>query len=342
MTGNAYRAAGVNTDALAHIKERIAGYARLTHGPQVLGGAGGFAGLYQLQGYSNPVLVASSDGVGTKLKVASLLGHYESLGIDLVNLNIDDVLTQGAVPLFFLDYIATSDTGLDWVDSLVRGMTWACREAGCALLGGETAQMPGVYAEGDFDLAGFTVGVVEEDRRLDSSTVVAGDALIGVPSSGLHTNGFSLVRKVFDIDDSPNVLYEHHQELGHSLGEELLVPHRSYYPALAPVLGSIKGMAHISGGGLVENMPRAMPPGMAARFDVGSWQAPPIFAMVQRRGNIDPAEMYRVFNMGLGMVMICAQDQVGAVQQEVPGSMVVGEVVVQSDDHRVILDSLPR
>ncbi|MCE2464742.1 MAG: phosphoribosylformylglycinamidine cyclo-ligase [Dehalococcoidia bacterium] len=342
MADNPYQAAGVDTGALARIKDRIAGFARLTHGPEVLGGAGGFAGLFQLQGYDNPVLVASTDGVGTKLKVASLLGHYESLGIDLVNLNIDDVLTQGAKPLFFLDYVAASDRDLDWIDSLVRGMTWACREAGCALIGGETAQMPGVYAEGDFDLAGFIVGVVEDKHRLDSSTVEAGDVLVGVPSSGLHTNGFSLVRKVFDIDENPNVLYEQHRELGHSLGEELLIPHRSYYPALSPVLGSIKAMAHISGGGLLENMPRSMPPGVAARVHVGSWQVPPIFPMVQQRGNIDPAEMYRVFNMGLGMVMVCPQDRVEAVLSEVTDAVVVGEVVVQSGDDMVILDSLPK
>ena len=241
MADNPYQAAGVDTDALASIKDRIAGFARLTHGPEVLGGAGGFAGLFQLQGYDNPILVASTDGVGTKLKVASLLGHYESLGIDLVNLNIDDVLTQGAKPIFFLDYVATSDKGLDWIDSLVRGMTWACREAGCALIGGETAQMPGVYAEGDFDLAGFIVGVVEEKQRLDSSTVEAGDVLVGVPSSGLHTNGFSLVRRVFGIDENPNVLYEHHQELAHSLGEELLIPHRSYYPVPVASAGQHQG-----------------------------------------------------------------------------------------------------
>lgn len=341
MADNPYLAAGVDTGALAHIKDRIAGFARLTHGPEVLGGAGGFAGLFQLQGYDNPILVASTDGVGTKLKVASLLGHYESLGIDLVNLNIDDVLTQGAKPIFFLDYVATSDRKMDWVDSLVRGMTWACREAGCALIGGETAQMPGVYAEGDFDLAGFIVGVVEEKQRLDASTVKAGDVLVGVPSSGLHTNGFSLVRRVFGIDENPNVLYEYHRELGHSLGEELLVPHRSYYPVLSEVMGSIKSMAHISGGGLLENMPRAMPPGLAARFDTGSWQAPPIFGMVQRRGDINTVEMYRVFNMGLGMVMVCPQDRVEAVLAGVSDAAVVGEVVVQSGDDRVILGSLP-
>ena len=338
MASEAYLTAGVDADALGHIKERIAGFARLTHGPEVLGGAGGFAGMYQLQGYANPVLVASTDGVGTKLKVACLLGHYESLGIDLVNLNINDVLTQGAKPLFFLDYVSMGEPDVQRMDALLRGMAWACREAGCALIGGETAQMPGVYADSAFDLAGFVVGVVELDHKLDSSQVEAGDVLLGLASSGVHTNGFSLIRKVFNIDDDPRVLYEHHQELGHSLGEELLVPHRSYHPALEPILRRTKSMAHITGGGLMENVPRALPPGVAARFDMGSWQIHPIFSMIQQQGGIAPAEMYRVFNMGLGMVIICEPDQAADIQAEVPGAMPVGEVVPRLGDDQVILD----
>ena len=341
MAAETYRSAGVDADALGQIKERIAGFARLTHGPQVLGGTGGFAGMYQLQGYTNPVLVSSTDGVGTKLKVASLLDHYESLGIDLVNLNIDDVLTQGAKPLFFLDYISMGELEVQRTDALLRGMAWACRETGCALIGGETAQMPGVYTDDTFDLAGFVVGVVEHEHRLERSGVEAGDVLVGLASSGVHTNGFSLIRKVFKIDEAPAVLYQHHQELGHSLGEELLVPHRCYYPELEPVLRKIKAMAHITGGGLTENMPRALPPGLAARFRTEAWQVHPIFSMIQQHGNLATVEMYRVFNMGLGMVMVCDESQVSAIQAEVPSATVVGEVVSQSGEDRVILDPAP-
>lgn len=341
MSAETYRSAGVDSNALGHIKERIAGFARLTHGSQVLGGTGGFAGMYHLQDYTNPVLVSSTDGVGTKLKVASLLGHYESLGIDLVNLNVDDVLTRGAKPLFFLDYLSMGEPDIQRTDALLRGMAWACREADCALIGGETAQMPGVYTDDTFDLAGFVVGVVEHQHRLDGSTIGVGDALLALASSGVHTNGFSLIRKVFKIDENPAVLHQNHPELGHSLGEELLVPHRCYYPALDPILRKIKGMAHITGGGIVENIPRALPDGLAAHLNSQAWPVHPIFSIIQRHGSLDPEEMYRVFNMGLGMVMVCEQSQVDDIQTELPGTMLVGEVVLQSGEDRVILDSRP-
>ena len=324
--GETYLSAGVDLEALEAIKEKIGAFARITHGPEVLGAVGGFAGVYRLEGYKEPVLVSSADGVGTKLRIGSLLGHYESLGIDLVNLNVGDILTRGARPLFFLDYISMGSLEAQRTEALLRGMAWACREVGCALIGGETAQMPGMYVGDAFDLAGFVVGVVERESLIGGSAIEEGDALLGIPSSGVHTNGFSLVHRVFKIEEDQTVLYRRYDELNHTLGEELLIPHRCYYPLLEPVLPLIKGMAHITGGGLVGNVPRVLPPGLAARFQVGTWEVRPIFSIIQREGNVERDEMFRVFNMGLGMVVVCAPEVVGEIQNAVPEARVVGEV----------------
>ena len=335
--GETYRSAGVDLDALEGMKERIGALSRVTHSPQVLDSPGGFAGLYRLDGYSQPVLVSSTDGVGTKLRIASLLGHHESLGIDLVNLNVNDILTKGAKPLFFLDYMSMGDLDTQRTDSLLRGMAWACREAGCSLIGGETAQMPGFYTKDSFGLAGFVVGVVELDAMIDGSRTAEGDVLVGIPSSGVHTNGFSLVRKVFDIDGDPTVLYKRYDELKHTLGEALLTPHRCYYSLTEPILPMINAMAHITGGGLMENVPRVLPPGLCARLEAGAWEVPPIFRMVQREGNIDDREMFRVFNMGLGMVVACAPDDVPAVLEATAGR-VVGQVSAQRGETRISIE----
>ena len=337
--GETYLSAGVDFQALESIKEKISAFARITHGPEVLGGLGGFAGLYRLQGYDEPVLVSSADGVGTKLKIASLLGHYESLGIDLINLNVNDMLTVGARPLFFLDYISMGRLDVQRTDALLRGMAWACREAGCALLGGETAQMSDVYLEDAFDLAGFVVGVVERKSLIDGSTISPGDALVGVPSSGVHTNGFSLVRRVFRVEEERDVLYRRYGALNHTLGEELLIPHRCYYPMLEPALPLIKGMAHITGGGLLGNVPRMMPTGLVARLHVGAWEVPTIFSIIQEVGKVEEDEMYRVFNMGLGMVLACAAERVAEIRNAIPEARLVGEVVRQDGDEGVILET---
>ena len=334
-----YRAAGVDLESLEEIKEKIGAFSRITHGPEVLSAVGGFAGMYHLEGYRDPVLVSSADGVGTKLMIASLLDHYESLGIDLVNLNINDILTRGARPLFFLDYLSMGSMGqleAQRTDALLRGMAWACREAGCALIGGETAQMPGVYVGDSFDLAGFVVGAVERESILDGAATQEGDILLGIPSSGIHTNGFSLVRQVFKADEDVTVLHQRYAELDHSLGEELLIPHRCYYPLLEPVLPLLRGMAHITGGGLVGNVPRMLPSNLSARFDAGSWEAQPIFDIIQREGDVERDEMLRVFNMGLGMVLACSPEQVGEVRERVPDALVVGRVVAQTGDDRVM------
>ena len=332
-----YRQSGVDLDRMDELKDRIRGLAASTHGPEVIDGGTSFAGLFQLGGDSGPVLVASTDGVGTKLKIAAQLGHFESIGRDLVTLNVNDILTKGARPLFFLDYVAFSDVDTQSLDSLVRGIAWGCREAQCALIGGETAQMPGVYADGEMDLAGFVVGVVERQNLLEPGRVQEGDCLLGIPSSGLHTNGFSLVRKVFKTDDDPAALFRRFDGLSHRLGEELLLYHRSYYPMLAPVLGLLNGLAHITGGGLPGKVPAVLPDELAAEFDTTAWTPPPIFALLQREGGISDDEMFRVFNMGLGMVAVCPEQNVPGFLETIPEAIPVGRIVRRDSDEQVVL-----
>ena len=339
MPGETYLSAGVDLNALDSIKEQIGAFAQTTHGRQVIGGTGDFSGAYHLEGYKQPVLVSSTDGVGTKLRIGSLLGHYESLGVDLVNLNVDDVLTKGAKPLFFLDYISMGSLDVQRTEGLLRGMSWACREVGCALIGGEIAQMPGIFDGDAFDLAGFVVGAVEKGSMIDGSSIVEDDALLGVPSSGLHTNGFRLVHRVFKTEEDPSVLHRRYDGLDHTLGEELLIPHRCYYPLLEPALPLIKGMAHISGGGLLDNVPRMLPAGLAARFHLGTWEVHPIFCLIETEGNVSREEMFRVFNMGLGMVLACDPAQVAEIQRVVPEARVVGEVIPQTGERRVVLEA---
>ncbi len=335
MSGNTYSSAGVNLDAMEGLKDRFKAFAAMTHGPQVINSGGGFAGLYQLSGYRQPVLVASTDGVGTKLKIAAHVGHFESVGQDLVSLNVNDILTKGARPLFFLDYISFSALDEQRMETLMRGIIWGCREVGCALIGGETAQMPDLYAPDDFDLAGFVVGVVERDALLDGSKIRPGDCLIGIPSSGVHTNGFSLVRKVFNIDANPSVLFRRYDELHHQLGEELLIRHRCYYPLLEPVLPLMKGLAHITGGGIPGKMPAILSDQVAALFQSGSWLVPPIFSIIQKEGEVGEEEMYRVFNMGLGMVAVCEEEAVATILDALPDAQVVGSIVPREGESQV-------
>ena len=331
-----YEAAGVALDAMEGLKDRIKAFAGITHGPQVLDGGGGFAGLFALDAIDEPVLVASTDGVGTKLKIAAQLGHFEGVGQDLVTLNVNDILTKGARPLFFLDYVSFSALDEHRLEMLMRGIVWGCREVGCALIGGETAQLPGVYSDADFDLAGFVVGIASRSQLLDGSAVKPGDQLIGIPSSGVHTNGFSLVRHVFGVDEDPTVLHRRVPGLNRNLGDELMVRHRAYHPLLAPYLLHMKALSHITGGGLPGKVPAVLPPDVAAEFRLGSWAIPPIFGAVQQAGGISDAEMYRVFNMGLGMVAVCDAAGADAVLQGVPDAVDVGQIVGRADEARVI------
>lgn len=280
--------------------------------------------------------MSSVDGVGTKLKIASALAKHHTIGIDIVNHCVNDILTCGAEPLFFLDYIAMGKLVPEQVEAIAKGLAQACREVGCALIGGETAEMPGLYSSKDYDLVGFIIGVVEKEKIIMGKTIAVGDTIIGLPSSGLHTNGYSLVRKLFG--ETPSALNTHYPELGRTLGEELLEPHRCYYHQLKPLLPLIKGMAHITGGGLMGNVPRILPQGMAAQFRNRAWTIPPIFQLIQQRGNVDWQEMYRVFNMGIGMVVICSHDNAAQLTKALPEAKIIGEVVEQVGKVRVVID----
>ena len=321
---DAYRAAGVDREAAERLKGSLGRIAASSSNPRVLDGIGGFGGQFRLDGYKRPVIVSSTDGIGTKLLLGRWTGRFHSLGIDLVNACLNDVIVTGADPLFFLDYLAAGTIRPEVIEALVGGMADACAEAGCVLIGGETAEMPGVYGEGEFDMAGFAVGAAEEDSLLNPSRVDVGDLLVGIPSSGIHTNGFSLVRRVFGLDSDPAVLDGTPTELGRSLGEELSEPHRSYVREVASIRDRVKVLAHITGGGLVENVPRVLPDGVGAQFDLGSWDTPPIFSLIRNRGELSDGEMYRVFNMGLGMIAVCDPAMTSSVMSAVPGAQVVG------------------
>ncbi|MEE8442700.1 MAG: phosphoribosylformylglycinamidine cyclo-ligase [Dehalococcoidia bacterium] len=326
MAGKTYRASGVDLDAAANVKELFKPHVRSTYGPQVLNDTGLFGGLFQLKGYRDPVLVASTDGVGTKLKLAVWMDRFDTLGHDVVNQSVNDVLTTGARPLFFLDYIAVETLVPDQLEALVKGMAIACRMADCALLGGETAQLSGTFKEGSFELAGFVVGAAEREALLEPSSVREGDALLALPSSGLHTNGYSLVRTVFNLEEDPSPLTDYHAELGRTLGEALIEPHRPYYPLLEPVLPLIKAMAHITGGGLTENLSRVIPHDLDGQVDWETWEVPAIFRLIQEKGNIAGDEMERVFNLGVGMVLVCSPERAAEVERLIPEAWVVGKV----------------
>ena len=311
-----YKHAGVDIDAGNETVRRIKALARATFTPGVLSEIGSFGGLFRVDPsrYRDPVLVASADGVGTKLKVAFLTGRHGTIGADLVNHCVNDILVQGADPLFFLDYLATGRLSPDVAAEIVAGIARGCRENGCALLGGETAEMPGFYADGEYDLAGFIVGAVDRAALIDGSAIRPGDVLIGLPSSGLHTNGYSLARQIaFEVARlAPDAVVP---ELGCAIGEALLWPHRSYRPVIAPLLGAswVKGMAHVTGGGITENLPRTLPAGTAAEIERGSWTVPPLFAWLQRTGQVGSDEMFRAFNMGVGLIVACAPADAGRI-----------------------------
>jgi phosphoribosylformylglycinamidine cyclo-ligase len=308
-----YRDAGVDIDAGDLLVERIKGHVRRTHRPEVMGGLGGFAGLCAIPGrYKEPLLVSCTDGVGTKLKLAFLTGRHDTVGIDLVAMNVNDLVVCGGEPLFFLDYFASGKLEVGVAERVIGGIADGCQAAGCALLGGETAEMPGFYAAGEYDLAGFCVGVVEKSRRVDGTAIRAGDKLLGLASSGFHSNGYSLVRKVFleemrlDLDATP-------PGLGEPLGQALLRPTRIYVRAMRALADAdlLHGAAHITGGGLVDNPTRMIPDGahLKLQLQLGSWPIPPLFELLSRGGGVSPQEMRRTFNMGLGMLIAVPADR---------------------------------
>jgi phosphoribosylformylglycinamidine cyclo-ligase len=331
-----YAAAGVDIDLKSKAIARIGKYARDTLGPQVLSGIGFFGGMYELQGYKNPVIISSVDGVGTKLKIAAALKKYDTVGADIVNHCVNDIFTSGAAPVFFLDYIAVGKVVPDMLKAVGKGLAAACRDIGCALIGGETAETPGVYHGDDFDLVGFVVGLVEKDKIMMGADIVAGDAILGLPSSGLHTNGYSLARKIFG--ETAAALNQRYAALGGTVGKALLATHICYYNQLKPLLKNIKGLAHITGGGLVGNIPRTLPKGLAARLESKKWVRLPIFDLLRKKGDVDIAEMYRVFNMGIGMAVIFAPENVKKLTRALPEAKIIGEVVKQRGRARVIID----
>ena len=339
-----YSEAGVSIDANDEMVERISAHVKRTHGPRVIHLANGFAGLFRLdydeklfkKNYRNPVLVASTDGVGTKVNIATLMDRYDTIGIDLVAMSINDILVMGAEPLFFLDYIAVNELKPARIEQLVAGVSAGCCQADCALIGGETAEMPSVYQPGEFDLAGFVVGVVEKSKIIMGKDIALGDIILGLPSNGIHTNGYSLVRKIFGTEKKN--LNAYYPELGLTLGEELLRPHRCYYKEIKPLLPLLKGIAHITGGGFVGNIPRVLPDGIAAKIQSKTWTVPPIFKMITDKGNVPLDEMYHVFNMGIGMVFIVSPSNVSHIKEALSEAIVIGETVKQPDNARVIID----
>jgi phosphoribosylformylglycinamidine cyclo-ligase len=334
-----YRDAGVDIDAGDALVERIKRLAAPTRTPHVLQGIGGFAGLCGLPpGMQDPVLVSGTDGVGTKLKVAFATGVHDTVGIDLVAMCVNDVVTVGARPLFFLDYFATGKLELDVGEAVVRGIAEGCTRAGCALLGGETAELPGMYAAGEYDLAGFAVGVVERGKILDGKRVGAGDVAIGVASSGLHSNGYSLARRVLEREMGL-AMGDRLADLGTTVGEALLTPTRIYARAVASLLDAlgdeVHALSHITGGGLPGNVPRVLPDGLGVRLDLRSWERPPIFQVIAAGGPVEEAEMRRTFNLGVGLVVLVARDAEGraltALRAAGEQAFVVGEVIPVGD-----------
>jgi phosphoribosylformylglycinamidine cyclo-ligase len=331
-----YKDSGVDIDAGNEVVRRIKALARATFTPGVLSELGSFGGLFRLgeRGHRDPVLVASADGVGTKLRVAFMSGIHGTIGADLVNHCVNDILVQGAQPLFFLDYLATGRLDPDVAVQIVEGLARACRENGCALLGGETAEMPGFYADGEYDVAGFIVGSVERERVIDGRNIAPGDVLIGLPSSGLHTNGYSLARTIV-FERLKLGIHDRVPELGMTVADALLAPHRSYLSAIRPLLATprsiIKGMAHITGGGITDNLPRVLPSGTDAVVRLGSWDVPPVFRWLEREGAVAREDMLRTFNMGVGLVLVVApgdaDEVIGALRGAgEPAARVIGAI----------------
>lgn len=330
MPEDAYRRAGVDLDAGRRATDLMKQAVRSTYGPEVLSDMGSFGGLYaadSLKSMDSPVLVASTDGVGTKTMVAAAMNRWNTIGADLVNHCVNDILVGGAQPLFFLDYVASSHLDPEQIASVVHGCADACKSLGCALLGGETAEMPGVYQHGEIDLVGTVVGIVERNRIIDGRAITPGDLIMALPSTGLHTNGYSLARRTLDGLD----WRESRTDLdGQSIGDALLEIHRCYLPEIRLMWDAniaIHGLAHITGGGVIDNLPRVLPSGCRALLRNGTWKIPPVFDLIQREGDISPVEMMRAFNMGLGMLVVLSPEEAGRAREVVDELCVVGEIV---------------
>jgi phosphoribosylformylglycinamidine cyclo-ligase len=344
-----YSQAGVDIDKGNAFVSRIKDLVAETHGRGVLNDIGGFSGLFAIgnAGYEDPVLIASTDGVGTKLNIAKLCNKHDTIGIDLVAMCVNDVVVSGAKPLFFLDYFAVSSLDLDVATEVVRGIAEGCKISGCALIGGETAEMPGLYQPGDYDLAGFVVGIGERDEIIDGSDIRVGNKIIGLTSSGLHSNGYSLVRKVF-FEELGLSVNDQIAEFGCTVGEELLRPTKIYVESVLKVLRNftINGLIHNTGGGFVDNVPRILPGGCRAIIQAGSWDIPPVFSFLQDKGNIPIEEMYRTFNMGIGMMALVPEKEVEDIMQQFSAlgesPVIIGEIAAAEDDNqgKIIIEGL--
>jgi phosphoribosylformylglycinamidine cyclo-ligase len=350
MTESAYKQAGVDIDAGEELVDRIGAHVKRTKRAGVMGGLGGFGALFDLkaEGYKDPILVSSTDGVGTKLKIAIETGMHDSVGIDLVAMCVNDLIVQGATPLFFLDYFASGKLNVDTAERVIAGIAKGCEQAGCALVGGETAEMPGMYAAGDYDLAGFSVGAVERDKMLTGEHVKVGDVVLGLASSGVHSNGYSLVRRLADglsyNDPAPF-------DVSKTLGAALLTPTKIYVKPILKALEildnqgipAIRALAHITGGGLLKNIPRTIPEHLAVHLDAAAWTRPPVFQWLQDKGNLSPDDMARTFNCGIGMTIICPSSHAAAVKTslESSGEMVftIGKVV-ENKGEAVVIDNM--
>ena len=336
-----YKDAGVDIDAGNELVDKIKPYAAKTGRPEVLAGLGGFGSLFELPAgrYRHPVLVSSTDGVGTKLKLAMTMGTHDTIGIDLVAMCVNDLVVQGAEPLFFLDYYATGKLYVDVAADVIKGIALGCEQAGAALVGGETAEMPGLYQKGEYDLAGFAVGVVEKEEIIDGQTVSPGDALVGLQSSGAHSNGYSLIRKIIDMSDTD--LLE--RFAGKTLGEALLQPTRIYVKPLLSLFKKVKvhALAHITGGGLLENLPRVLPENCVAQIDKNSWKQPKIFQWIQDNGNVEEEEMFRTFNCGVGMVVVVkaadAEKTIEHLTTQGETAFLIGNITERTGDQEQVI-----
>ncbi len=332
---HAYDEAGVSVEAGYEVVRRIKSHVNRTKRPGVMGGIGGFGGLFDLAslGYKEPVLISGTDGVGTKLMVAKMMNKHDTIGIDCVAMCVNDIAAQGAEPLFFLDYIACGKNNPALLEQVVAGVADGCVQSEAGLIGGETAEMPGMYAEDEYDLAGFAVGVAERSNIVDGSTITTGDVLIGLPSSGVHSNGFSLVRKALFEEAGYDVNTKLEELDGKTIGEILLEPTRIYVKALKPLFAKhlIKGVAHITGGGFIENIPRMYADGLAAKIDTSSWNVPPIFDVIEKAGNVNHAEMFNVFNMGIGMILAVdknkAEEALSTLSENNETAYVIGKMI---------------
>ncbi|MCA1978847.1 MAG: phosphoribosylformylglycinamidine cyclo-ligase [Thiobacillus sp.] len=342
MSSISYKDAGVDIDAGDALVERIKPHAKRTMRPEVLAGIGGFGALIEIsKKYKEPVLVSGTDGVGTKLKLAFELNRHDTVGIDLVAMSVNDILVQGAEPLFFLDYFATGKLSLDTAEAVIAGIATGCEQAGCALIGGETAEMPGMYPDGEYDLAGFAVGVVEKSKVIGGTDIAPGDVVLGLASSGAHSNGYSLIRKLIDVSGI-GLKSDFH---GQPFADVVMAPTRIY---VKPMLGlmerlAVKGMAHITGGGITGNLPRCLPEAVAARVDLAAWTRPPLFDWLQQAGNVDPMEMLRTFNCGIGLCVVVAAADADAAQAQLKASgetvWKIGEIVARPEGAEQVLYS---